>query len=441
MKLLSILMGLLLFAVGITKVAGMKFQRSEFQYFNLPPWMMYVIGIIETTSGILICLNSTTYLGLILASLVLCGVTIALWIGDERSRSFLPFVLMMLSLSLLWDLAPGTPTTFFIFSFLGILLLLSTVMWFGSPTSMNRHGEREKIAKNCIVTHRFEETLGIRYHYVTAGEQHNSTVVMVHGFAESWYSFHHQIAALSEKYFVVALDLKPYGQTGKDLNGDHSFSRIAEEIKTLLDKIGVDKFHLIGRDRGAIASDNLIAKKRMQERIISFIRMQQSFNKPHGKPEPPHKIMASYLGTLFYRLKFSMWLVYKISAYTTLSIPSKVVSRIEKEFKFKNIALAVPLSFKTTSFAKELKDRYDFIFDCMTMPVLILQGRFDPGQHPEEYELSHTAIHNCEVKFVDAGHFLHLEAPKETNEIILEFLAKYTQKKMTRTAATAKELI
>ncbi|MEL7531934.1 MAG: alpha/beta fold hydrolase [Bacteroidota bacterium] len=428
-EILPILLALIFITTGTTKIVGLGFQKKEFKHWNLPLWVRYATGLIEIIAGTLLCFDSMMYFGAILGSFILLGATVMLWVADENRRSLLPLTLLVICGYLMWQTVPGTLLTWSILGTLGFSLLMAMALWFYAPTPMNQDGETEIIDENCTVTHRFEETLGVRYHYVTAGNKQNPTVVMIHGFPESWYCFHHQIAALSEKYHVIALDLKPYGQTAKDLDGDHSFEHIAEEIKTLLDKIGVEKFHLIGHDRGTIASDNLLAKSGMQERIISFVRMQQSFNEPHGKPEPPHHLMGSFWGILAFRLRFSMWAVYKKSPYTKLHIPKKTIDRIEKEFKYKNTALAVPLSFKTTSFAKELKDRQDFIFEHMTMPTLILQGRFDPGQHPEEYANSHTIIPNCEVKFVEAGHFFHVEAPGETSEFFLAFLRKHDLEK------------
>jgi len=428
-NLLPILLAVLFLATGATKVAGLSFQKKEFKHWNLPPWMRYATGFAEIISGILLCFESTLYVGAILGSFIMLGATVMLWVADENKRSILPLVLMGLFGFLIWQSAPGTAGTWVALGFLGTLLLISIGLWFQVPTPINQPGDTEKITDTCSITHHFEEVLGVRYHYVTAGNKQNPVVVMIHGFPESWYCFHRQIAALSEKHYVIALDLKPYGQTAKDLDGDHSFAHIAEEIKTLLDKIGIKRFHLISHDRGTIAADNLLTKTGIQARVISYIRMQQSFNEPHGKPEPPHKLMGSFWGTLAFRIRFSMWWVYTKSAYTNISIPKEKVSRIEKEFKFKQTALAVPLSFKTTSFDKELKARQDSVFECMTMPTLILQGRFDPGQHPKEYENSATIIPNCQVKFIEAGHFFHVEAPEVTSNIFLEFIGENDLKK------------
>jgi hypothetical protein len=53
------------------------------------------------------------------------------------------------------------------------------------------------------VTHRFIETNHIKMHIAEQGS--GSLVVLCHGFPESWYSWRHQLLALSEAgYHVVA---------------------------------------------------------------------------------------------------------------------------------------------------------------------------------------------------------------------------------------------
>jgi len=415
-------LSILFVVAGATKVIGLPFQKREFKHWNLPRWMMYSTGATEVLAGAMMYFDSFTYIGAIVGAFIMLGAMLTLWMADERARSGVPLVFLLLCAYSIWQTSPDNSLKWIVLGIIGVLLIVAFPLWFYRPTPENKHGELEKIAKNCSVTHYFEETLGVRYHYVVAGNKQNPTVVMIHGFPESWYCFHAQIAALADQYYVIALDLKPYGQTGKDLDGDHSYPHISEEIKALLDQIEVEKFHLIAHDRGSVVSDHLLSKNGMQKRVLSYIRMQQSFNEPHGKPEPPHKLMRAFPGSLAFSMRFFMEYVYKLSPLTSRRIPKSVLKRIKREFQFKHIALAAPLSFKTTSFAKELEDRHNFLFKTMTVPMLLLQGRLDPGQHPEEYENAHSFVSNGQVEFIEAGHFFHVEAPEETNEAIIAFL-------------------
>ena len=62
------------------------------------------------------------------------------------------------------------------------------------------------------IQHRTIQTNGINMHIAEAGE--GPTVLLCHGFPESWYSWRHQLPALAQAgYRVVAPDMRGYGRT------------------------------------------------------------------------------------------------------------------------------------------------------------------------------------------------------------------------------------
>ena len=64
------------------------------------------------------------------------------------------------------------------------------------------------------MAHRTVQANGINLHLAEMGE--GPLVVMCHGFPESWYSWRHQLAALSAAGFhAVAPDMRGYGQSGR----------------------------------------------------------------------------------------------------------------------------------------------------------------------------------------------------------------------------------
>ena len=95
--------------------------------------------------------------------------------------------------------------------------------------------------------------------------------------------------------------------------------------------------------------------------------------------------------------------------------------------KFKGTAEAIRRYFGQNNFAIELKDRQETLFSTMTMPMLILQGKWDPGQHMEEYAESHKFATDVTVRFVEANHFSHIENPLAVNSAIRDFFAAETK--------------
>jgi pimeloyl-ACP methyl ester carboxylesterase len=64
------------------------------------------------------------------------------------------------------------------------------------------------------VAHRTIGANGIHLHFVEQGE--GPLIVLCHGFPESWYSWRHQLPALSAAGFhAVAVDMRGYGQSDR----------------------------------------------------------------------------------------------------------------------------------------------------------------------------------------------------------------------------------
>ena len=63
------------------------------------------------------------------------------------------------------------------------------------------------------VEHHYADNEGVRIHYATLGT--GPLVVMLHGFPDFWYTWRHQMAALSERFTVAAVDLRGYNRSDK----------------------------------------------------------------------------------------------------------------------------------------------------------------------------------------------------------------------------------
>jgi pimeloyl-ACP methyl ester carboxylesterase len=296
------------------------------------------------------------------------------------------------------------------------------------PGSPNHPGEVEKLGP-VEVTHHFVEVLRARMHFVTAGNEQAPAVVMLHGFPETWYAWHAQIADLARDHHVIALDLKGYGQSEKRLDGEYSLPHQAFELALLLDEIGVDRFHLVGHDRGSVLGDYLCHVPGFEERILRYARLQQSFPKAHAEPRPPHALFASAAGTelfmseAFPRLAYSEAPPFGVPRLVYQPIAEPVLDRIHREWHLPGVAQAVPLAFRATNFDVEMEERRRFLFRKMTMPVQLIQGALDPGQPPSDYEGLEALGPNFHIRWIeDAGHFLHLERPEAVSAAIRAFL-------------------
>lgn len=92
---------------------------------------------------------------------------------------------------------------------------------------------------------------GVRLHYATAGEG-EKLVILLHGFPEFWYSWRHQIVALSDEYTVVAPDMRGYNLSDKPAHiKDYAIDKLVDDVVGLINYFGRGQAAVIGHDWGA----------------------------------------------------------------------------------------------------------------------------------------------------------------------------------------------
>jgi len=101
------------------------------------------------------------------------------------------------------------------------------------------------------ISHRFVDTNGIKMHVAEQGK--GPLVVLCHGFPECWYSWRHQLSALSQAgYHVVAPDQRGYGQTDRPASIDaYSIFQLVGDIVGLVHALREQHAVIVGHDWGS----------------------------------------------------------------------------------------------------------------------------------------------------------------------------------------------
>ena len=150
------------------------------------------------------------------------------------------------------------------------------------------------------VTHRHIETNGIRMHIAECGS--GPLVVLCHGFPESWYSWRHQLAALSAAgYHAVAPDMRGYGQTDRPEQIDqYTLLHLAGDMVGLLDALGAADAVIVGHDWGAPVAwiSALLRPDRFRGVVGLSVPFWQRF------PMRPTSLMSQNEQAMFYQLYF-----------------------------------------------------------------------------------------------------------------------------------------
>jgi epoxide hydrolase 4 len=94
---------------------------------------------------------------------------------------------------------------------------------------------------------------GVKIHYASLGE--GPLVVMIHGFPDFWYTWRAQMAALADRYQVVAIDQRGYNLSDKP-KGVESYDMrlLVGDVAAVIKHLGKDKATIVGHDWGGIVA-------------------------------------------------------------------------------------------------------------------------------------------------------------------------------------------
>lgn len=97
----------------------------------------------------------------------------------------------------------------------------------------------------------FCEQDGRKLHYVANGDSKSRLVLLIHGYPESWWSWRHQLTALAEQYYVVAMSLPGFGESdAAKAAGRYRVKHVAEDVRELIEHFGRQQAVVIGHDWG-----------------------------------------------------------------------------------------------------------------------------------------------------------------------------------------------
>src|SRR6516225_8455801 len=150
------------------------------------------------------------------------------------------------------------------------------------------------------VVHRTVDSNGIHLHFAEQGE--GPLVVLCHGFPESWYSWRHQLPALSAAGFhAVAVDMRGYGQSDRpEAIGQYTLLHLVGDMVGLLDALGVEQAVIAGHDWGAPVAWHAALLR--PDRFRAVIGLSVPY-RPRS-PVVPTSVMPRREDAVFYQLYF-----------------------------------------------------------------------------------------------------------------------------------------
>jgi pimeloyl-ACP methyl ester carboxylesterase len=107
----------------------------------------------------------------------------------------------------------------------------------------------------------FVQSGSIRLHYARTGN--GFPLILLHGWPEFWLTWRKMMPLLSERYDLIAPDLRGFGSSDKPSFGPsrtQTADVMADDILTLMDELRLDRVGLVGHDVGAMVMQSAALK-------------------------------------------------------------------------------------------------------------------------------------------------------------------------------------
>jgi pimeloyl-ACP methyl ester carboxylesterase len=288
---------------------------------------------------------------------------------------------------------------------------------------------------------------GIRFHLVEADATDDAAspsgdrplVILLHGFGAFWWSWRHQLRALTGAR-VVAVDLRGYGGSDKPPRGYDGWT-LAGDTAGLVRALGHRSATLVGHADGGLVC---WATSMLHPRAVRAIALVSS---PHPvalrssvltRRDQSRALMPSML-----RYQLPWWPERVLTRDDAAELERLVRSRASAKWvasedfsetiRYGRSAIQIPfaahsaLEYQRWAARSQLRGEGRRFMKSMkrpmTVPVLHMRGDGDPYVLPDPVDRTQRfAPHGRYVSITGAGHFAHEETPELVNEQLGRFL-------------------
>jgi len=275
---------------------------------------------------------------------------------------------------------------------------------------------------------RFVEVNGVSTHYRLGGEG-EPTLILLHGFGASVFSWREVMAPLAELGTVIAFDRPSSGLTERPLPGDwmgespYSASSQAAAAIALLDQFGSGKAILVGNSAGGTIA--MLAALAYPDRVAALILVSPAVYTRGGAPTWVRPLLrtpqARRLGPLFSR---SLSTLGRRLLTTAWHDPARITPEIEagytKPLRAENWDRGLwelTVAGQPTGLTERLQE--------LTLPVLVITGDDDRIVPTAESVRLASELPNAELAVIPAcGHVAHEECPEAFLEAAIAFVAR-----------------
>lgn len=295
------------------------------------------------------------------------------------------------------------------------LVILSSMIFLAFAVSCETRPEAESESFPGLqeVEQGFAEVNGTRLYYEAAGS--GDPIVLIHGNFGDRRHWDDQFEALAESHRVIRYDVRGFGQSSVPEGDPYSHH---DDLKALLDYLGVSKGHIVGLSMGSgIAVDFVLAHPEMSRSLISVGPWVFGYNSPAAEEIlQPMRELSSVVRER--GVKAAADYLWEARAFKeTVRDPAVLdaLKEISYDYSFWHFTNEDPGRILDPAAVQQI--------DRISVPTLIITAEYDLEACREVADLLEQKVAGAKKIDIPAtGHLMNMEKPGEFNRVLLDFL-------------------
>jgi pimeloyl-ACP methyl ester carboxylesterase len=258
---------------------------------------------------------------------------------------------------------------------------------------------------------------GLKVYYKETGPQGAPALLLLHGFGSSLQAWDDWSLKLEQKYRVIRLDLPGFGLTGASPANDYSEEKDLAILTHFADKLGLEKFSVVGHSMGGKMAWSLAASQ--PERVQALVLMA-----PDGFPETkdigtkPYEVPAIMGLIKFVLPKYLVRKSIEPAFVQADALNDALVNRYFDMLRAPGVRGAILERSNQTIYTDPVPR-----LKAIKAPTLLIWGEQDqmiPSTNAQSY--ANVLSNSTTVLVPKLGHLLQEEQPEKGLAVVLQFL-------------------
>ena len=255
---------------------------------------------------------------------------------------------------------------------------------------------------------------GPTLHYAQQGDRSGETIIFLHGYSDSWFSFSRVLPLLSSEYHAFALTQRGHGDSDKP-ECCYTPDDFAADVDAFMDAVGLEEATVVGASTGALFAQRVVLSYPRRVSRLVLVGAQTPANEANEvvlglqeevraleDPVPPEFVRAFQEGTIHQPVPQEF-------LDTVVSESSKLPARVWRDY-WEGAVLSIDQDY-----VLPLRE--------IDVPTLMLWGERDPLFPREEQERLAAAIPGATLKvYPETGHAVHWDRPEWVVRDLEEFM-------------------